>query len=241
MAEYIYGKNAVLQRIKEGNPILEVYITKGNQEIEQIMKQHQLKYRVVDKGFLNQLVTGVHQGVVAKIDGFKLYTLNEVISSVKTKENPLFVMLDGLEDPHNLGAILRNCDACGVDAVIIAKNRSAGINATVAKVAVGAVETVKVVEVVNLNQTIKQLKEQGFWIVGTDVAQSVDYRQAQYDMPLVLIIGSEGFGISRLVKKNCDFLVHLPMYGKINSLNASVACGVLLYEMCNQRFPLKER
>ena len=147
-------------------------------------------------------------------------------------------MLDGLEDPHNLGAILRTCDAVGVDGVIIGKNRSVSLNATVAKVSTGAIHHVKVAQVTNLTRTLEELKKKSFWVVGCELENSQDYRAVDYNMPTVLVIGSEGFGISRLVKKSCDIHVVLPMVGHVNSLNASVATAVLLYQVYNSRHPL---
>ena len=241
MAQYIYGKNAVLERLKTGNPITDLYLLKGNSTLERLVSEYQVAYQLVDKGFLNNMVSGVHQGIVAKIPDFKTYSLSEVLSINKADKLPLLVMIDGLEDPHNLGAILRNADATLVDGVIIGKNRNVSLSGTVAKVAAGALESVKVIEVVNLTQTIKKLKDAGYWIVGSAFDNSVDYRTVDYCQPIALVIGSEGKGISRLVKEHCDFLVHIPMFGKINSLNASVASGILLYEISNQRFPVKER
>lgn len=241
MAQYIYGKNAVLERLKAGNPITDLYLLKGNQALESMVGEYQVAYQLVDKGFLNNLVSGVHQGIVAKIPEFKTYSLTEGLETIKKDKLPLLVMIDGLSDPHNLGAILRNADATAVDGVIISKHRSVSVNATVAKVAAGALENVKIIEVVNLTQTIKKLKNAGYWVVGSALDDSIDYRLVDYRMPLVLVIGSEGKGISQLVKENCDYLVQIPMHGIVNSLNAAVASGILLYEISNQRFPVKER
>lgn len=241
MAQYIYGKNAVLERLKAGNPITDLYLLKGNQTLERLVGEYQVAYQLVDKGFLNNLVSGVHQGIVAKIPEFKTYSLTEGLETIKKDKLPLLVMIDGLSDPHNLGAILRNADATAVDGVIISKHRSVSVNATVAKVAAGALENVKIIEVVNLTQTIKKLKNAGYWIVGSALENSTDYRLVDYRMPLVLVIGSEGKGISQLVRENCDYLVQIPMHGIVNSLNAAVASGILLYEISNQRFPVKER
>lgn len=241
MAQYIYGKNAVLERLKAGNPITDLYLLKGNQTLERLVGEYQVAYQLVDKGFLNNLVSGVHQGIVAKIPEFKTYSLTEGLETIKKDKLPLLVMIDGLSDPHNLGAILRNADATAVDGVIISKHRSVSVNATVAKVAAGALENVKIIEVVNLTQTIKKLKNAGYWVVGSALENSIDYRLVDYRMPLVLVIGSEGKGISQLVKENCDYLVQIPMHGIVNSLNAAVASGILLYEISNQRFPVKER
>ncbi|WRK56162.1 23S rRNA (guanosine(2251)-2'-O)-methyltransferase RlmB [Coprobacillaceae bacterium CR2/5/TPMF4] len=142
-----------------------------------------------------------HQGIMAEVEGYRYYSLDEILDAIPEGKQPLLLMLDGLEDPHNLGAILRTCDAIGVDGVIIGKNRSVGLNGTVAKVSTGAIDHVKVAQVTNLSRTLEELKKRSFWVVGCDLNQSQDYRAIDYNMPLVIVIGSEGFGISRLVKK----------------------------------------
>ena len=172
------------------------------------------------------------------LDAVGRYSIDEIINTIPDGKQPLLLMLDGLEDPHNLGAILRTCDAIGVDGVIIGKNRSVGLNGTVAKVSTGAIDHVKVAQVTNLTRTLEDLKKRSFWVVGCDLDKSQDYRQVDYNMPLVIVIGSEGFGISRLVKKSCDINVVLPMVGHVNSLNASVATAVILYQVYNSRNPL---
>jgi len=187
---------------------------------------------------MDQLAQGNHQGAMIEIDDFKTYTLNDILSGAK--EDAILVLLDGLEDPHNLGAILRTADAAGIDGIILPKHRSVSLTPTVAKVSTGAIDTVKTTEVTNLNQTIKDLKKLGFWIYGTDIGKgAVDYRTVDYKGKIALVIGSEGSGISRLVRENCDFVVSLPMHGSVQSLNASVAAGILFYEILNQRFPAK--
>ncbi len=150
----------------------------------------------------------------------------------------MIVALDGVQDPHNVGAILRSCDCTSVDGLILTKHKSAGLTPTAIKSSTGAAFTVPVSIVTNLSQTLKQLKKEGYWIVGSDMDQARDYREGMYDVPICLVIGSEGKGISPLVKKQCDYMVKLPMAGSITSLNASVACAVLLYEIYNQRHPL---
>lgn len=149
--------------------------------------------------------------------------------------SPFIVILDHIEDPHNFGAIIRTAEAAGVDFVIIPKNRCVKVNATVEKTSAGAIENIKIVMVTNLNNTIKKLKEQGVWIVGTAMDGKDDYTDVDYDLPVALIVGNEGSGMSSLVKKNCDFLVSIPMKGKVNSLNASVATGILIYEVLRKR------
>lgn len=238
MTQYVYGKNVVTQLIKDQKKIYEVIVSDGlkNQELIQMLKRHSIAMRTMPRKKMDSfLKTMNHQGIAACIDEYKTYSIEEILASIPKGKTPFLVMLDNLEDPHNLGAILRTCDAVGVDGVILAKNRSVSLTPTVAKVSTGAIDTVKVAMVSNLSQTLGLLKEQGFWAVGADLEKSIDYREAKFDVPLVLVVGSEGFGIRPLVRKNCDYCVRLPMVGTITSLNASVACGILLYEVFNQR------
>lgn len=190
------------------------------------------KFRVVyvRKCEIDFLAKGLHQGIMIDMD-YSYCSLWDFL-----KKNPSsVVILDHLEDPHNFGAIIRTCEAAGVDYIIIPKNRSVSVNSTVMKTSVGALDNVKIVEVTNLNNTIKKLKANGVWVVGTDLENSVSYDKIDYTTSIALIIGSEGFGMSNLVKKNCDFIANIPMYGKINSLNASVAAGIMIYEVVRQR------
>lgn len=235
MKDYIYGKNTVREAITVNKRITMLYATKNNQDIINLAKENKIDYKIVDNNYLNKLVNGNHQGLVLEMEGYEYSTVEDILENAHSKY-PLIVMLDGLEDPHNLGAILRTCDAAGVDGVIIGKNRSVRLNNTVAKVSTGAIEYVKVAEVTNLTNTIKYLKKQGYWIVGAEATdQSVLYTDVKYDMPVCLVIGSEGKGISRLVTENCDYLVKIPMVGHVNSLNASVSCSILIYEIIKNR------
>lgn len=240
MAQYIYGKNVITQRLKDGKRVKQLYLFENGSfnEIESLAKKQGVPIRYCSKKELNRLEDGVHQGIIAEIEEYRFYSIEEILQAIPEGKTPLLVLLDGLEDPHNLGAILRTCDAIGVDGVIIGKHRSVSLNATVAKVSTGAIETVKVAQVTNLTMTIKELKKQNFWVCGTGFEQATDYRKIDYTMPLLLVIGAEGTGISRLVKENCDFLVKLPMVGSVQSLNASVATGILLYQIYNQRNPI---
>lgn len=241
MTQYVYGKNVVKQLLSEDKKIYEVLIAEGSRDtqIEKMIKDRKITCKVLSRKKMDSMLQGNHQGIAAKIDDYKTYELDELLESIPRGKMPLLVMLDGLEDPHNLGAILRTCDCVGVDGVIIGKHRNVRLTPTVAKVSTGAIDTVKVSVVTNLAQSLKYLKKQGYWVVGTDFENSRDYREGQYDVPLVVVIGSEGFGISSLVKKNCDYCVRLPMEGSVTSLNASVATGILLYEVYNGRHPLK--
>lgn len=181
--------------------------------------------------------TDCHQGVAVEIDDYQTYSVDEIMKHKKGQYG-LIVLLDGLEDPHNLGAILRTVDAVGADGVIFKKNNSVGLTPTVAKVSAGAIDSVKCAQVTNLVRTIELLKQNGYWIVGTAM-DGQDYRMVNYDFNTVLVIGNEGKGISRLVKENCDYMVRLPMRGAVQSLNASVSTGILLYQIATTHFPLK--
>ena len=241
MKQYIYGKNTIVEALKGEKSVYAVYVQnnmKDNKIIE-LCKRKKVQLKVVDKSeFIKKLGNVTHQGIMAEVEEYRYYSVDEILNSVPQGKQPLLLMLDGLEDPHNLGAILRTCDAVGVDGVIIGKNRSVGLNGTVAKVSTGAIDHIKVAQVTNLTRTLEDLKKRSFWVVGCDLDQSQDYRQVDYNIPLVIVIGSEGFGISRLVKKSCDFNVVLPMVGHVTSLNASVATAVILYQVYNCRNPL---
>lgn len=241
MTQYVYGKNVIKQLMKDQKHVYEVIKVTNFQdrEFDALLKQSKIMVKEMSRKQMDAMFQGdVHQGIAAKIDDYKTYDIEDVVASIPEGKTPLLIMLDGLEDPHNLGAILRTADAVGVDGIILPKNRSVRLTPTVAKVSTGAIDTVKVSIVTNLSQTLKSLKEKGFWVAGADLEKSVDFRRGDYTSPLVLVIGSEGFGISPLVKKQCDFIVRLPMEGTITSLNASVACGILLYQIYQQRNPL---
>ena len=230
---YIYSKNSVRECILNNKSIKCIYVNSMDHELVDLAKKKNITIKVMDNKQLSKLAQGGKvQGIVAEVKDYSYSSLNEILEDAKKKTYPLIVMLDGLEDPHNLGAILRTCDAAGVDGVIIGKNRSVRLNDTVAKVSTGAIEYVKVAEVTNLTETIKKLKDEGYWIVGAEYLEnSVYFDTLSYDMPTCLVIGSEGKGISALVIKNCDFLVKIPMFGHVNSLNASVSASILIYEI----------
>lgn len=241
MAQYIYGRNVIVSRLKEAKDIEEIYLMDSFKEknILELLKKNKVKVTFCKKSKLDSLAGNeFHQGIVAKVHTYDYYGFENLINDVSNKENPLIVMLDGIEDPHNFGAILRSCEAMGVDGVVVSRHGCCPLNSTVAKTSTGAIELVKVVEVNNLSNAIKRLKDEGFWVVGAEANNSVDYREVDYNGKIVLIVGSEGKGISRLVIENCDYKVKLPMVGKVNSLNVSVACAVLLYQVYNNRFPL---
>ena len=241
MAQYIYGRNVVVSRLKESKDIEEIFLLDNFKDRQVIDLIEKARVRVIKckKGKLDNIAGNeFHQGIVAKIHTYDYYPFESLIDNVENKDNPLVVILDGIEDPHNFGAILRSCEAMGVDGIIVPKHGSCPLNSTVAKTSTGAIELVKVSQVTNLNNAIKKLKEVGFWVVGAEATNSVDYREVDYSGKIALVLGSEGKGISRLVIENCDYKVKMPMVGKVNSLNVSVACAVLLYQVYNNRFPL---
>lgn len=241
MKTWIYGKNAVYEAVKKNDEIAKVVLLKDNkdQQLIALAKKNRIAVAYENRAFfLKNAPSSSHQGYLALRESYTYVELDDLLADIPSHKVPLLIMLDGLEDPHNLGAILRSADAIGADGIIIAKNRSVSLNATVAKVSTGAIEYVPVCQVTNLSRTLEHLKKQGFWVVGTDMTDAVDYRQVDYQMPLVLVIGSEGFGISRLVLEKCDYKVTIPMVGHVNSLNASVACAILLYQIYNNRHPL---
>jgi 23S rRNA (guanosine2251-2'-O)-methyltransferase len=240
MAELIYGKNTIIETMQSGHKVLELYVSEqvmtGERSLIAHAQELKIKINVLDKKQLNNLVTGNHQGVIAKIEDYKYYEVKDIIKTAHDRgEQPFLLILDGLEDPHNLGAILRTAEASGVHGIIIPKNRSVSLNATVAKLSTGAIEYVKVARVTNINQTIKELKDLGIWVIGTDLDTDYNYTQIDYKIATALVIGNEGKGISRLVKTNCDALVKIPMLGNIQSLNASVSASILMYEVVRQR------
>lgn len=234
----IYGKNVIQEAIKSKRYIKTLYLqdTLKDKTFEELIKSAHIGSITYLKTFdMNRRFGEKHGGVVAEIAEYTYKMFNDVINATQSQQNITFILLDGLEDPHNLGAILRTADATKMDAVIIPKNRSVRLNATVAKVSTGAIEYVDVVEVVNLVNTIKELKKLGFWIIGLESDGNINYDEQDYRGKIALVIGSEGKGISRLVKENCDLLVKIPMLGHVNSLNASVSASLLFYEVIRSR------
>ena len=224
---YIYGKNVAKEKINSKEKINKIYLADkfNDKEIFELIKKNNLKYTVVPSKVLDTKVEGLHQGIVIQVDDVETYQF-DFIEKI-SKKNPLLVMLDHLEDPHNFGAIIRTCEALGVDAIIIPNDRSVTVNGTVVKTSAGAIYNQPIVRVSNLGVTIKKLKDIGYWIVGTDM-EGEDYTQIDYNMPICLVIGNEGTGMSRVVRDSCDYIAKIPMSGKINSLNASVSCGIVL-------------
>lgn len=240
MTQYIYGKNTVLEALKGDKNISKIYLLQKEQAFIELARKRKIEIEMVDKQFFYEAVgKEVHQGVIAVIQEFQYFEVSQILKAIPKDKTPLLVVLDGVQDPHNLGAILRTCDAIGVDGVIIPKNRSVQLNATVAKVSTGAISHVKVAKVTNITRTLEDLKKEGFWAVACDLDNKArDYREVDYNMPLALVMGGEGEGISRLVSKTCDMSVILPMVGHVTSLNVSVATAVLLYQVHQSRHPL---
>ncbi len=239
---YIMGKNSVFEALQSERSINKIYIAEGIQKssLHKLLTLAKMKNIITQyspKKRLDQMTqNGNHQGIVASVAAYDYVELNEIVTNAKSKEKqPFLVLLDEIEDPHNLGSILRSCDVVGVDGVIIPKRRSVGLTTTVSKTSAGAIEHVPVSRVTNMVQTIDWLKDEGFWIVGTDASAEQMYHEIDYKLPIVIVIGSEGKGISRLLKEKCDFMVKLPMMGHVNSLNASVAAGIMLYEVYRNR------
>lgn len=237
----IFGRNPVLEALKAGTTINKLIVAKGEQkgsiqEILHLAKEQRVQVQLVERNKLDKMFAGQnHQGVAAQIATADYVDWQDMLQAAKDKgEDVLLVILDELEDPHNLGAILRSVDAVGAHGVIIPKRRAVPLTDGVAKASAGAVEHVPVARVANIAQTIDELKKRGVWVAGASMDGREMYGQ-DLKGPLALVIGSEGKGISRLVSEKCDFLVSIPMRGKINSLNASVAAGLLLYEAYRQR------
>lgn len=226
MSEYVYGKNSFFEAL-DNHRVLMAYVLD-----DKAIKDRGIPYKVVDRRTLDRMAkSGNHQGYLAEVKEFRMSKVEEMLKEKKG----LIVMLDGIQDVHNLGAIIRTCECAGVDGVIYKSHNAVKVNDTVAKVASGALEYMKVAEVTNLVNTIKKLKENGYWIVGSDGSADRLYTDLDYDMNTVLVIGSEGKGMSRLVREECDFIVKLPMKGQVTSLNASVAAGILIYNILSAR------
>lgn len=227
---YIYGRNTVFESLN-ANSVSKIFCRANMAmgKLKSIAEEKNIPIEIVSEQELNELSgNGVHQGVIGLIKPYQYEDLDVVIAKAKSKPHPLIVMVAELNDPHNLGAIIRTCDAFSVDGIILAKHRQVAVTPAVMKVATGAHNYVPVVQVTNLNQTANKLKEHGFWLVGTDLDTNTSYLSLKYDFPCVLVIGGEGWGVPSLLKKNCDYLVTIPQTGHVNSLNASVAAGILI-------------
>ncbi len=236
------GRNALQEALKAGRTIDKVFVAdgdtdKGLQRLAAQAKEAGAVIVPVDRRKLDQMsTTHSHQGIIALAAAHSYYTIDDILEEAAARgEAPLIVICDELSDPHNLGAIMRSAECAGAHGIIIPKRRSVGLTATVAKASAGAVEYMKVARVTNINNAINELKEKGVWIYGTAAEGSIPMYKADLTGPAAIVIGNEGDGMSQLVRKNCDVMVHIPMKGRISSLNASAAASILLYEAVRQR------
>ena len=243
--DMLAGRNAVMEALKGSSRINRLMVADGSsegsiRELIAVAKENGVPVQFLERSKLDSMAKGIrHQGVLAQVSPVEYVELEDILSKAREKqEDPFIILLDELEDPHNLGAILRSADAAGAHGVLIPKRRSCPLSATVAKTSAGAVEHVPVARIGNIVQTIKALKEEGLWVAGADM-DGKNYYEADLTGPLLLVVGSEGQGIGRLVKEQCDFIVRIPMLGAINSLNASVAGSVLMFEVTKQRLSKK--
>ena len=242
MSEQIEGRNAVLESFRSGKCVDKLFILDGCQDgpVRTIARKKDTIINYVPKERLDQLSeTGAHQGVIAQVAAYEYATVEDILEKAREKgEAPFIFILDNIEDPHNLGAIIRTANLAGAHGVIIPKRRAAGLTSTVAKTSAGALNYTPVAKVTNLGQTIDELKEKGLWFVCADMNGETMYR-LNLTGPIGLVIGNEGEGVSRLIREKCDFVASIPMKGDIDSLNASVAAGVLAYEIVRQRLGSK--
>lgn len=229
---YIYGKNVAHEYLDSNKKIDRVFLSNNfnDNEIISKIRRKNIRCKTLSKFDMDKKVNGLHQGIILEVEDYKYSSLEELLSI----ENGFLVMLDHIEDPHNFGAIIRSCEAAGVDGIIIPEDRNVQVTGTVLKTSVGTAEKMKIARVVNLNNTIGKLKDNGYWIYGTDM-EGTDYTTLDYKGKICIICGNEGKGISKLVKDNCDFIATIPMKGDVNSLNASVATAIIIFEAVKQR------
>ena len=228
----IYGRNVCEVALKENVKIRKLYLQEGfsDKKLLNMIEKIKLKPTYLLKRKMDDLVNGIHQGIIFDVSDYKYVDIDKLLG-----ENKFVVMLDHLEDVHNLGAIIRTCEAAGVDAIIIPENREVLVNGSVIKTSAGCAYQMDIVKVVNLARTIDYLKSNNYWVVGTSLDTDLDYREVDYSGNICLVIGNEGKGISSLISKKCDFITKIPMYGRTNSLNASVAAGIMIYEVIRNR------
>ena len=240
--DQVEGRNSVLELLESGKDINKIFVTKGERhgsinKILAIAKEKRVIVVEKDRRQMEQMArTQNYQGVIAIVPPFEYCEIEDILEEAKNKnEDPFVLILDGIEDPHNLGSIIRTAETAGVHGVIIPKRRAVGVNSTVNKVSAGAVEHMNIARVTNISDTIDRLKKEGLWICGTDINTDKYYYNQDLTGPLGIVIGNEGSGMSEKVRKNCDFLVKIPMQGKVTSLNASVSTGIIVYEAVKQR------
>ena len=226
----IYGKNCIREAIRSNRKIEEIFVeeieTKKSSNFIQMIKDKKIKCTILPKKEMDKKFPSNHQGYGAFVEDYKYKDLEVLFK--KKEGRKIVLILDGIEDPHNFGAMIRSVDAFSIDGIIIPKNRSVSLNETVAHVSTGAIEYVNIIQVNNLRQSIETLKENGFWIVGTDASATLEAKDIDKNLNIAVIIGSEGFGISKILKDNSDYMIKIPMTGHVNSLNASVSCGIIL-------------
>lgn len=225
----VYGRNVAKEVLKKEKSVKKIILQKdfSDKEIISLIEKRKIKVEYLDKKGFSKFDKFSHQGIILDIEDFCYTDYTSFIND----DNSKVIILDHIEDPHNLGAIIRTCEAAGINGIIIPKDRSVDVNSTVMKTSAGALENVKIAQVTNLVNVIGELKENGFWIVGTAMDSKIDYRDIDYTGKIALVIGNEGKGMSKAVTGECDYVAKIPMYGKINSLNASVAAGIMIYEM----------
>lgn len=240
--DQIEGRNSVLELLESGKDINKIFITRGERhgsinKIIAMAKENKVIVVEKEKRQMDEMAQNQnYQGVIAIVPPFEYCEIEDIIQEAKNKEeDPFVIILDGIEDPHNLGSIIRTAETAGVHGIIIPKRRAAMVNSTVNKVSAGAVQHMKVARVTNISDAMDKLKQNGLWICGTDINTTTYYYNQDLTGPIGIVIGNEGNGISEKVKKNCDFLVKIPMKGKITSLNASVSTGIIIYEAVKQR------
>ena len=230
----VYGRNVAKDLLKKNKKVRKIIIQDdfSDKELISLMENYKLEVKTLSKKEMDHLCSGLHQGIILDIPDYSYVNFNDFIEH---SDDDFIVLLDHLEDPHNLGAIIRTCEAAGVDAIIIPSNRSVEVNGTVVKTSAGTCYQMNIIKVVNIVETIKYLKDNGYWIVGTSLDTDTDYREVDYSGNIALVIGNEGKGVADLVLKNCDYVTKIPMYGETNSLNASVAAGIMIYEVIRNR------
>ena len=243
MAEQIEGRNPVLEALRAGHELIKIYLLKNEassgplreiagQAVKRGIPVHPVEHEILDR----MAVTRNHQGVIAMAAEWKYASLEEIVAQASQKSEPLFILLlDGVEDPQNLGSILRTAEAAGVHGIIIPERRAAGLTSVVGRASAGAIEHIAVARVTNLTKTMEELRKYGLWFTGVEMDGNVEFRGADLKGPMGLVIGGEGKGISRLVREHCDQIVRIPMWGKINSLNVTAATAIALYEVRRQR------